>query len=144
MEMFSRMMTIIMDRGLLFGFSVGLRNNEELLVSHVLFANNTLTICDANSKQLRHLRCLFLCCEFVSGLKINLAKSEIVLVGKVGDVEGLACILGFRVSIVFADEVLEFAFGCVLQGYIYLEWHNEKIERRLVGWKRLISLKEVD
>jgi hypothetical protein len=34
----------------------------------------------------------------------------------VGDVEGLARIL--------ANEVLGFAIGCFLQGYIYLEWQN--------------------
>jgi hypothetical protein len=36
----------------------------------------------------------FLCFEAVSGLKVNLTKSEIVLVGNVGDVEGLASIIG--------------------------------------------------
>jgi hypothetical protein len=41
-EALSRMMTTTMDRGLLFGFLVGLRNNEELLVSHLLFADDTL------------------------------------------------------------------------------------------------------
>jgi hypothetical protein len=34
-----------------------------------------------------------LCFEAVSGLKINLSKSEIVHVGDVGDIEGLANIL---------------------------------------------------
>jgi hypothetical protein len=41
----------------------------------------------------------FLCFEGVSGLKINLAKSKIVLVGDVGDVEGLARILGCTISL---------------------------------------------
>jgi hypothetical protein len=39
-----------------------------------------------------------LCFEVVLGLKINLAKSELVLVGNVNNVEGLARILGCRVS----------------------------------------------
>jgi hypothetical protein len=34
----------------------------------------------------------------VSGLKINLSKSKLVPVGNVGDIEGLACILGCRVA----------------------------------------------
>lgn len=34
----------------------------------------------------------------ISGLKINVAKSELVPIGVVGDVKGLACILGCRVS----------------------------------------------
>jgi hypothetical protein len=38
------------------------------------------------------------CFEVVSGLKINLAKSKIVSVCDVGDLEGLACIIGCRVS----------------------------------------------
>lgn len=43
------------------------------------------------------MRCVFLCFEAVSRLKINLAKSELVSIGAVEDVEGLACLLGCRV-----------------------------------------------
>jgi hypothetical protein len=43
------------------------------------------------------LRCLF-CFEAVSGLKINLSKSELVPEGEVDDVGGLAWILGCRVA----------------------------------------------
>jgi hypothetical protein len=88
MEALSRMMSEIVDRGLLARFSVGSKNNEELLVSHILFADDTLILCEANCEQLRHLQCLFLCFEVVLGLKINLAKLELVLVGDMGDVEG--------------------------------------------------------
>jgi hypothetical protein len=42
--------------------------------------------------------CLFVCFEAFLGLKINLAKSELVPIGDVGDVEGLARILGCRVA----------------------------------------------
>jgi hypothetical protein len=51
-EALSRMMTTTMDRGLLFGFLVGLRNNEELLVSHLLFVDDTLIFCEASFEQL--------------------------------------------------------------------------------------------
>jgi hypothetical protein len=83
MEALSRMMTTTVDWGLLSGFSVGLRNNEELLVFHLLFADDTLIFCEANSEQLRHLGIIFLCFEAVSGLMINLTKSEIVPIGDV-------------------------------------------------------------
>jgi hypothetical protein len=71
MEALSRMMLAKVERGLLFAFLVGSKNNEEILESHLLFADDTLIFSDANSKQLRHLRYIFLCFEAVSGLKIN-------------------------------------------------------------------------
>jgi len=62
-------------RGLLFGFSMGSRNHEEMVVSHLLFADYTLIFCEPSGEQLRNLRCIFLCFEAVSGLKINLSRS---------------------------------------------------------------------
>ena len=54
---------------------------------------------------LRHLRrLLFFCFEVVSGLEINLAKSELVPMGNVHNVDGLAGILACRVAF-FAFEI---------------------------------------
>lgn len=41
---------------------------------------------------------LFICFEAVLGLRINLVKSELVPIGNVNNVEGLANMLGCRVS----------------------------------------------
>jgi len=49
--------------------------------------------------------------------RINLSKSEIVPVGDVGDVEGLASILGW--SGVFANEIFGSFFGSFLQSFYY-------------------------
>jgi len=38
----SRMLSATVDKGLLSGFLMGLRNNEELIVSHLVFVDNTL------------------------------------------------------------------------------------------------------
>jgi hypothetical protein len=59
------MMTAIVDTILLSRFSVGSRNNEEMLMYHILFADNTLFFCEANYE-----------------------------LGNVGDLKGLARILG--------------------------------------------------
>jgi hypothetical protein len=136
MEALSKMMTATIDRGLLSGFSVGSRNNEELLESHLLFADDTLTFCKANSEQLRHLQCLFLCFELVSGLKINLAKSKIFLVGDVGDVEGLARIHGCRVSSL-PMKYLGLPLGVSYRATSIWNGIIEKMECRLAGWKML-------
>jgi hypothetical protein len=59
--------------------------------------DDTLIFCEANTDHLHHLCYISLCFEVVLGLKINLAKYELVLVGAVEDVGGLVHI-GCRVS----------------------------------------------
>jgi hypothetical protein len=64
-----------------------------LLLSSLLFADDTLIFfCKANLDHLYNLQCIVLCFEVVSGLKINLAKSEIVPIGSAEDFGGLASI----------------------------------------------------
>jgi hypothetical protein len=53
-----------------------------------------LVFCGANLDHLHYLLVLFVCFEVVFGLKVNLAKSVLVLVGNVKNVDGLAGILG--------------------------------------------------
>jgi hypothetical protein len=74
MEALSRVLIATMEKGLLTSFLVGSRNNEELVVSNLLFADDTLIFCDANPLQIQYLRHLFFCFEEVSRLRINLAK----------------------------------------------------------------------
>lgn len=88
--------------------------------------SNTLILCKANVEHLHYMRALFLCYEVVFGLKINLIKSELVSVGNVNNVDGLASILGCVVSL-----PLKYL------GLIYLGCVIEKIERCLACWKRM-------
>lgn len=71
MEAVSRMLSAFVDKGFLLGFSVGSRDNDELLVSHLLFADDTLIFCAANLDHLHNLCYLFLCFEAVLGLKLT-------------------------------------------------------------------------
>jgi hypothetical protein len=71
----------------------------------------------------------------VSGLKTNLAKSELVLVGNVDNVNKLAGILGYGVA------SLSLKYLCLPLGAspkVKHIWDGviEKIERRLASWKR--------
>lgn len=65
MEVLSRMIFATVDEGLLSGYSVGSRNNDELLVSILfiylfIFPGCTLIFCESNHEHLHHLRSLFI------------------------------------------------------------------------------------
>jgi hypothetical protein len=83
MEELGRMIYVVVSRGLLPGFS--------------MFVDNTLIFYGTDPDHERDLRCLFLCFEAILGLKINLAKSQLVLVGNVNNVDGLLVfwVMGF-------------------------------------------------
>jgi hypothetical protein len=59
------MLFATVDIGLLSGFLVGSRNIDELLVSHLLFADDTLIFCEADHDHLCHMQCPFLCSKVV-------------------------------------------------------------------------------
>jgi hypothetical protein len=76
MEVLSRIISVMVSGGLLEGFKVG-----NATFSHLLFANDTLIFCSARPSQLSYLRSLFHLFEAASGLKVNLAKSDLILWG---------------------------------------------------------------
>lgn len=61
-----------------------------------MFANDTLIFCDANLSQLVKLHGILSMFEAVSELKINLGKSELVLVGDMNNMGELVALLGCR------------------------------------------------
>jgi hypothetical protein len=136
MEAFSRMIIATVERDLMSGFLVGLRHLEVMVVSHLLFANDKLIFCEPKVEQLRNLRCLLLCFEVVSGLKINMSKCDIVPIGEVGDIEGLSRILGCGVgSMLF--KYLGLPLGAHYKDPSIWNTVIEKMEIKLAGWKRM-------
>jgi hypothetical protein len=98
MEAFSRMLGAITSRGWISGFSVGSCDLSRIVVSHLLFVDDALVFCGADASQIRHIGALLVCFEAVSGLKINLPKFALILVGLVDNVEHLAELLGCGTS----------------------------------------------
>ena len=78
--------------------------------------------------------------EAITGLKINVGKSEIVPVGDVGDLNGLARILCYKVG-VLPMRYLGMPLGAHCMDSSIWNPIIEKMEKWLVGWKRLYLLK---
>ena len=50
-------------------------------MSHLLFVDDTLVFCEASQDQMAYLCWLLMWFKAISGLKINMDKSELILVG---------------------------------------------------------------
>ncbi|RVW68827.1 LINE-1 retrotransposable element ORF2 protein [Vitis vinifera] len=85
-------------RGFLSGCRVNGRSGDGALVSHLLFADDTLVFCEASKDQMVYLSWLLMWFEAISGLRINLDKSEILLIGRVENMEALALEAGCKVG----------------------------------------------
>jgi len=57
-----------------------------VLISHLLFADDTLIFCKPNESNLGYLKCILLI--FEAGRRVNLAKSVIIPIGEVPNVLG--------------------------------------------------------
>ena len=71
---------------------------EELVISHLLYADDTLLFCKADKDELKFISWTLMWFEAVSGLKINLNKSEIIPIGTVANMEELALELWCKVG----------------------------------------------
>jgi hypothetical protein len=118
-------------------------HNAPMMVSHLLFVDDTLIFCGMDCRQLFSTKYVLLCFEAMSGLKINLGKFELVLVGSVPLVEDLACIFGSRVT-AFPMKYLGLPLGACFKPREIWNPILEKKGKRLVGWKKNYLSRVVD
>ena len=96
MEVFSILVDKVALGGYLSGFNLVSRGGEDMQLTHLLFADDTLVFCSDSRDQLAYLSWILLWFEVISSLKINLDKSSILSVGDVENLEVLAAELGCR------------------------------------------------
>lgn len=104
-------------------------------VSHLFFADDALIFCKPNVNVILHLKCILLCFQMVSGIRINLKKTEMVRIGDKRDETSLAIVLDCKVSnlpIKYLGLPLRAKYKDVRTWEPIIEMFN----RRLAGWKR--------
>ena len=102
----------------------------------MLFADDTILFSDAEVEQVLYVRLLLLCFQAVTGLKVNVAKSEMVPIVEINNVQALVEILGCRVG-ALPMTYLGMPLGAPYKSPSIWNPILEKFERKLAGWKKL-------
>ena len=115
---------------------MGTSTGDHLQVTHLLFADDTLVMCDANINQMLFLCLILSWFEIISRLKINLDKSDLFPMGVVPNFEMLVDVLGCKQGSL-PMKYLDLPLGAKWKDRAVWNPIIEKVERRLTGWKRL-------
>ena len=134
MEVFSCMLRRAISGGFLSGWRVRGRSGEGVQISHLLFADDTLVFCEESLDQMTNISWLLMWFEACSGLKINLEKSELILVGRVHDMEGLVLELGCKVG-GLPSCYLGLPVGAPFNSLAVWDGVEERFRKRLAMWK---------
>ena len=132
MEALSGMLKRAIEGNFISGCRFGGRDGRELVISHLLYADDTFLFCEANSKQLMYLGWTLKWFKAYSCLKINLSKSEIIPVGRV---EMLASELGCGVGSL-PITYLGLPLGAPHWAMGVWDSIEERFRKRLASWKR--------
>ena len=94
MEGMNNMIKSTKVRGWLRGFEVSRPKVDNVEITHLQYADDTLILCDADEGQLKMLRVTLVLFEGFSGLHINWRKSHIYPINEVRNMETLNTVLG--------------------------------------------------
>ncbi|CAL1355597.1 unnamed protein product [Linum trigynum] len=109
-------------------------------VTHLLFADDTLTFCDASADQVVNILVVLVCFQSITGLKINLDKSTMFTVGDIPEPDYFATILGCKWSN-DPSKYLGLPLGDRPNAAAIWNPAVDKYQRRLQGWmNRHLSL----
>ena len=98
MEVLSALIRRAIEGDFISGCNIWRGRRQTVNISHLLFADDTVVFCEAKKEYITHLSWILFWFEAASGLRINLAKSEILPVGEVEEVDEMAVELGCRVG----------------------------------------------
>ncbi|RVW55650.1 LINE-1 retrotransposable element ORF2 protein [Vitis vinifera] len=135
MEVLSNLIRRVVEGGFLSGCRIRGGGRQPVHVSHLLFADDTIVFCEARKEYLTYLSWILFWFEAVSGLRINLEKSELIPVGEVEEMEEMAAELGCKVGSM-PSVYLGLPLGARNKSAAVWDGVEEKMRRRLAHWKR--------
>ncbi|KAJ9674776.1 hypothetical protein PVL29_023982 [Vitis rotundifolia] len=106
-----------------------------MMVTHLLFADDTIIFCEAKKEQVTNLSWILAWFEVSSGFRINLAKSVLIPIGEVVEVEEMAVELGCKVGSL-PTVYLGLPLGAHHKATSMWDEVEERMRRRLAKWKR--------
>ena len=115
---------------------MGANLSEWVNISYLLFADDTLVFMGRILIKFIPFEHYLFAFEVVYGLKVNLAKSVLVLVGTMGNVGALASVLGYGTASL-PLKYLGLPLGARFKAKSIWDDNVEKIDRRLASWKRM-------
>ncbi|RVW56866.1 hypothetical protein CK203_078579 [Vitis vinifera] len=104
-------------------------------ISHLLFVDDTIVFCERKKEDMTYLSWILCWFEVVSGLRINLAKSEIIPVGEVEEILEMAVELGCKVG-QLPSTYLELPLGASNKASFVWDGVEERVRWKLALWKR--------
>lgn len=135
MEVLSQMFKTTVRSGWIKGFKMEGHSGNNIEISHSLYADDTLLMCEADRNQVLHLRVVLLAFEVVTGLKINLAKSSMFSLNADSDINMLADIMGCKVE-KFPTTYLGLPLGAKFKDKSVWNGVIDKCEKILAPWKQ--------
>ncbi|RVW79372.1 E3 SUMO-protein ligase MMS21 [Vitis vinifera] len=135
MEILDVLIRRAVEGGYLSGCNIRGGSRTSLHISHLFFADDTIVFCEASKDQVSHLSWILFWFEAASGLRMNLAKSEIIPVGEVEEILELAAELGCRVGSL-PSHYLGLPLGVPNRASSMWDGVEERVRRRLALWKR--------
>ncbi|WMV59774.1 hypothetical protein MTR67_053159 [Solanum verrucosum] len=128
------------EMGWIRGFGAHTNRANNMEVTHLLYADDSLVFCGAEVSQIRHLRAILTIFEGISGLHVNWQKSCLFPVNQVNDMQGLADNLGCQVASL-PTKYLGMPLGAKNKKLEVWSEVLERSERKLTRWKsQYISL----
>ena len=135
MEVLSALIRRAVEGDFLLGCRIRGGRRQPVHIFHLLFADDTIVFCEAKKEHITHLSWILFWFEAASGLRINLDKSEIIPIGELEEMEGMAAELGSRVGSV-PTVYLGLPLGAPNKAASVWNGVEERVRRRLALWKR--------